>query len=86
MAYNDSTYLKKGNSHYRKGRFYEAIDYYNLAIHHDKSPGILLRDIITHIHSSIPVPNCYIFGTVFWYTFDTLCITCEKVYKSKLTR
>ena len=32
MTHNDSTWLKKGNSCYRKGRFYEAIDYYNLGL------------------------------------------------------
>jgi len=32
MGYDDSNWLRKGNSLYRRGRFYKAIDYYNLGL------------------------------------------------------
>jgi len=41
MTCNDSTRLKKGNSCYRKGRFYEAIDYYNLGLRENPYNTIL---------------------------------------------
>ncbi len=41
MTHNDSTRLKKGNSCYRKGRFYEAIDYYNLGLRENPYNTIL---------------------------------------------
>jgi restriction system protein len=41
MTCNDSTWLKKGDSYYRKGRFYEAIDYYNLGLQENPYNTIL---------------------------------------------
>ena len=41
MAYDGSTWLKKGNSCYRKGRFYEAFDYCNLGLRENPYNTIL---------------------------------------------
>jgi len=42
MNYNDSNYLKKGDSCYRKGRFYEAIECYNMGLQEDPYSTVLL--------------------------------------------
>ena len=42
MAYNDSTWLKKGNSCYRKGRFYEAISCYDQGLRENPYNTVLL--------------------------------------------
>ena len=41
MNYKDSNYLKKGDSFYRKGMYYKALDFYNLGLVDDQYNTIL---------------------------------------------
>jgi len=75
MAYNDSNWLKKGNSCYRKGRFCETIDYYNLGLRENPYNTVLLvkkGNALSRLGCISEAINCFYDATTQAGAFEML--------------
>ena len=81
MTYDDSTWLKKGNSCYRRGRFCEAIDYYNLGLRENPYNTVLLvkkGNALSRLGCISEANNCFYKATTQAGAYEH----CEDMYIS----
>ena len=85
MAYNDSNWLKKGNSCYRKGRFCEAIDYYTLGLQENPYNTILQTkkgNALSRLGCISEAINCFYDATTKAGAFEMLARYVRDNYKN----